>query len=151
MMARRQILLSWAAAAAVVLTAGAAEACTCSQRDAHGTAGARLVFAGTVTRVAEQAGVVQVHFRVQKAYWGPVGEEVVLTDRSDSACRASFQPGVPYLVYGYPQTAPGLAGDTSSRCDPNVPLARAGPQLEALESYVRHARKNPMEFDFDVP
>lgn len=134
-----------------MLSAGAAEACSCAEQDAHGTAGARVVFAGTVTRVEEQAGVSRVHFKVLKAYWGPVGEEVVLSDRLESACRSRFEPGVGHLVYGYPQTSPGLEGETTSRCAPNVPLARAGTQLTELESYVRHARKNPMEFDFDVP
>jgi hypothetical protein len=143
--------LTWTAAAVATLVAGAAHACACVQRDAHGTAGARIIFAGKVERIAEQAGVSRVQFRVLKAYWGPVADTVVFSDRMESSCRAQFEPGTVYLVYGYPQTLPGLQGYTTTRCAPNVPLASAGTQLPELESYVRHAQKNPMEYDFDVP
>lgn len=143
-------VLGWVAVALAAFSAGAAGACTCVKRDTHGVAGAQVVFTGKVTGVSTQDGVRRVHFRVITRYWGPVNEEMELSDRFGSSCRALFEPGVVYLVYGYTPNAPGLPGYTTTRCAPNAPLAEAGDQLRELQSYVRHARKNPMEYDFQI-
>lgn len=143
--------LAWVALTVAALGAGAAEACTCVKRDTHGVAGAQVVFTGKVTRVSSQGEVVRVHFQVLTAYWGPVGDEMELSDRFGSSCRALFEPGVSYLVYGYAPNAPGLSGYTTTRCAPNVPLADAGEQLRELRNFVWTARKNPMEYHFGIP
>jgi hypothetical protein len=121
--------------------------CTCGlpEPPCAATGEAEAVFVGTVTGtdpfwlnrvlfsalLREDAGPKRFHFRVEEAFWGVDGKEVVVgSDGFFAGCGMFFSYGEKYLVYAYGRNSAGLL--RTSSCSRTAPIRFATGDLDYL-------------------
>ena len=102
------------------------------------------VFTGEVVEI----DIFIVKFRVDKLWKGSLGDEVVMPTGaikgeggmySVSSCDYTFKRGESYLVFAYGDSAEKMQ---ARACTRTKPLARAGAEVEELDTVGPHEKKN---------
>lgn len=153
---RRFVLMMLAAFALSLAAAGEALACACSVPFVPPTpeqARAALVkdfneaFAIFTGEVVESDHLT-VKFKVDKLWKGNLGDEVIMPTGavkldngmySVSSCDYTFTRGERYLVFAYGDSAEKMQ---ARACTRTKLLARAGPEIEELDTVGPHEKKN---------